>query len=67
MDMSNIKIAAIVLLVIGIALLLVSASADIVGLGASPARFGYRQMAGVLVGGIGAVVGAVLYWWSGRE
>jgi len=65
--MNNVKFAGIVLLIIGILVLLVSASADILGLGASPGEFGYRQMAGVVVGGIGTVVGLVLYWWSGRQ
>jgi hypothetical protein len=65
--MTNIKVAAIALMVVGIVLLLVSASADILGLGASPGEFGYRQIAGVLVGGIGVAVGAVLYWRSSRQ
>ncbi len=65
--MTSIKIIAIVLLVIGIAILLVSALADIAGLGSDPNVFGYRQMVGSVVGAIVAIVGAVLYWRAGRQ
>lgn len=65
--MTTSKIIAIVLLVVGIAILLVSALGDIVGLGSAPNVFGYKQVAGAAVGGIVAIVGAVLYWRAGRQ
>ena len=60
--MTNMKTIAIVLLVAGSAILLVSALADVVGLGAAPYVLGYRQIAGIAVGGITAIIGAILYW-----
>jgi hypothetical protein len=64
--MTNSKIIATVLLVAGVVILLVSALADILGLGGSPYILGYKQMAGMAVGAIVAIVGAVLYWRAGR-
>jgi hypothetical protein len=40
--------------------------ADIVGFGASPLVFGYKQLAGSAVGAALAIVGAVLYWRAAR-
>ena len=60
------KIIATIMLVVGVAILLMSALADILGLGGSPHVLGYKQMAGVAVGAIVAIVGAVLYWRTGR-
>lgn len=57
--MGRIKTAGIVLLVIGIVVLLLSLLADVIGIGGSPV-FGYRQIVGVIVGAIVAVVGLVL-------
>lgn len=64
--MTNSKIIATVVLVAGVVILLVSALADILGLGGSPDVLGYKQMAGIAVGAIVAIVGAVLYWRAGR-
>jgi hypothetical protein len=63
--MTNSKIIATVLLVAGVVILLVSALADILGLGDSPHVLGYRQMAGIAVGAIVTIVGAVVYWRTG--
>jgi len=41
--------------------------ADIVGLGASPLVFGYRQLAGSAAGLVLLVIGAALYWRAGRD
>ena len=57
--MKGLKIAGIVLLVLGLLVLLVSVVADPIDLGASP-RFGYRQIIGTVAGGIAAVVGLIL-------
>jgi HD-like signal output (HDOD) protein len=57
--MKGLKIAGIVLLVLGLLVLLVSLVADPIGLGASP-RFGYRQIIGTVAGVIAAVVGLIL-------
>jgi hypothetical protein len=54
------------ILVVGLVVLLGSALADILGLGASPLVFGYRQLAGAAVGLVLVIVGAVLYWRAGR-
>lgn len=65
--MTSSKIIAIALLVVGITVLLVSALADIVGLGSDPNVFGYRQVAGSVAGAIVLVVGALLYWRASRQ
>ena len=53
------KTARIVLLVLGIALLIVSLSADVTGIGDDPA-FGPRQIMGTVVGALVTVVGLYL-------
>lgn len=55
----NRKTWSTVLLAAGVVLLLLSLLADVIGLGASSA-FGYRQIAGMVVGIIGAIAGYVL-------
>jgi uncharacterized membrane protein len=65
--MGGSKTIPTVVLGIGILILLGSALADIVGVGGHPQVFGYKQMAGTVVGAIIAAVGALLYWWTGRE
>jgi hypothetical protein len=55
-----------VVLAIGLVLLLGSALADVVGVGATPLVFGYRQLAGSAVGAILVTVGALLYWRASR-
>jgi hypothetical protein len=64
--MTRNKSLAVGLIVVGVVVLLGSAMADIIGLGADPLVFGYRQLAGSVVGAALAVVGAVLYWRAGR-
>ncbi len=54
-------------LAVGLVVMLGSALADILGVGASPLVFGYRQLAGTAVGLVLAAVGAVLYWRAGRR
>ena len=53
------KTAGIVLLVVGIVVLLLSLLADLIGIGGGGA-FGYRQIAGTVVGAVVTVVGLVL-------
>jgi uncharacterized membrane protein YccC len=60
------KNLAIGLLVVGLAILLGSALADIVGLGGSPFVFGYKQLAGSAVGAVLSIAGVVFYWRAGR-
>jgi hypothetical protein len=52
------KIAGIVLLVLGIVMLILFLTADLIGIG-SPG-FGYQQIIGAVVGAIAGVVGLVL-------
>jgi hypothetical protein len=66
-SMARNKGLAIVLLAVGVIILLVSALADILGIGGNPLVFGYKQLAGVAVGAVIALIGGVLYWWSGRS
>jgi len=54
------KIAGIVLLVIGAIILVLSLTADLVGIGVNPAVFGYRQIIGTIVGVIVIVAGLIL-------
>jgi len=58
--MGNVKAVGIVLLVIGIAILVLSLIADPIGIGHGNARFGYKQILGVIVGAIVTVGGSVL-------
>lgn len=60
------KRLAAAIAVVGVVIFLVSALADILGIGGNPLVFGYIQLAGVAVGGALAVAGTVLYWWFGR-
>jgi len=60
------KKLAIALLLVGLAIFLGSALADIVGLGDNPFVFGYKQLAGSVVGAVVSIAGAVLYWRAGR-
>ncbi len=60
------KALSAAILAVGVVILLVSALADIIGLGGSPLVFGYKQLTGAAVGAVLAVGGAVLYWWFGR-
>lgn len=65
--MSRLRSVATGLLVVGIVILLVSALADVLGIGGSPNVLGYWQMSGIAVGAVLAIVGAIVYWWAGRE
>lgn len=53
------KTTSIVLLIVGIAILVLSLFANSIGIG-NPARFGYIQIIGAIVGAIVAVVGLVM-------
>ena len=64
--MTRSKSLALAMLLVGVVIMLGSAVADIVGFGATPLVFGYRQLAGSVVGTVLAVIGAALYWRSGR-
>ncbi len=57
--MGNKKTIGIILLVVGLLLLVLSVTADMIGIGAQPG-FGIRQTAGSIAGVIVAVVGLVL-------
>lgn len=58
--MSTTRLIGLLLLIGGIALLLISVSADMIGLGRDPG-FGYQQMGGTLVGAVAAIIGGLLY------
>jgi len=53
------KTVGLVVLVVGMVILVLSLVADLIGIGGGGA-FGYRQMAGTIVGAIVTVVGLVL-------
>ena len=57
--MSQGRILAIAFIVIGVVLVLVSALADQIGLGAPASTFGWKQLLGVVLG-IGLVAGGVV-------
>jgi uncharacterized protein YqgC (DUF456 family) len=59
-SMSTTRLIGLLLLVGGIVLLLLSLSADMIGLGRDPG-FGYQQMGGTLVGAVAAIIGGLLY------
>jgi uncharacterized membrane protein len=58
-------IAAVTIIVVGIAVLIVSATADITGIGVYP-QFGKLQTAGVIAGAIVAVAGLALLLKKGK-
>lgn len=64
--MTRNKSLAAAIVAVGVVILLVSAMADIIGIGGNPLVFGNKQLAGSAVGGVLALAGAVLYWWFGR-
>lgn len=64
--MSRNKGLGIAALAVGLVLLLGSALADIMGVGANPLVFGYKQLAGSVVGAVLAIIGALLYWRAGK-
>ena len=53
------KASGTFLLVLGVALLIVSLLADVVGIGANPG-FGYRQVIGVVLGVIAIIRGIIV-------
>ena len=53
------KIVSVVLLVVGVIVLLLSLTADVIGIGGNPA-FGMYQISGTIAGAIVAGVGLVL-------
>lgn len=59
--MSQGRILALIFIVVGLLLALVSAFADQAGLGAVGSGFGWKQLLGLVVGAILAVVGIVLF------
>jgi len=65
-SMTRNKSLAAAIVAVGVVILLVSAMADIIGIGGNPLVFGNKQLAGSAVGGVLALAGAVLYWWFGR-
>ena len=64
--MSGNKGLGTAVLAAGLVLLLVSALADIVGVGANPLVFGYIQLAGSAVGAVLVIIGALVYWRATR-
>ena len=58
--MKNRRHLGIVALVVGFAILIVSAGADVIGLGKAATAFGFKQIAGSVAGAFVAVVGAFL-------
>ena len=58
--MSTTRLIGLLLIVGGIVLLLLSVSADMIGLGRDPG-FGYQQMMGTSAGGAAAIIGSLLY------
>ena len=51
----------------GLAVALVFALADVIGVGTDPTVFGTRQIIGTLVGGVAFVLGLALITWGGRS
>ncbi len=57
----------VVLAVLGLALVLASGLADVIGLGADEVKFGWKQIVGLIVGFAAIDVGAVLVWIGSRR
>ena len=60
--MNNKRILALILLLGGLVILVLSLAADALGIGREAATFGWAQIAGTLAGAGIAVVGAWLAW-----
>ena len=57
--MKNTKTIGIILLVVGVAILVLSLVADIIGFGGS-LSFGYKQITGIIAGTIMTIAGLIL-------
>lgn len=53
------KLIGVILLILGGAVFIVSMLADVIGYGGSP-NFGYKQIAGTVVGGLVFIIGIIL-------
>ncbi|NIA25700.1 MAG: hypothetical protein GWP04_09040 [Gammaproteobacteria bacterium] len=60
------KTFGIVVAVLGVALIVISALADVIGLGGGDA-FGVRQIAGVVVGALGATFGGLVVFRQSKS
>lgn len=60
------KIAGIILLVIGIAIVVLSLIVDLIGIGQTPV-FGWNQIVGAIAGAIVALVGIIVMWISQKK
>ncbi len=59
----NQRSIGIILLIIGLVLAILSLAADLIGLGEG-GGFGYKQIAGLVVGLGGIIAGGILLRWS---
>ena len=57
--MENVRTLGVILLAIGVMVLVLALSADVIGLGQTQA-FGFKQIAGALAGVLVATIGSVL-------
>ena len=60
-------LVGIALAVVGLALIIVSGLADVIGIGANESEFGWRQIVGLVVGFAAIDVGAVLALMARRR
>jgi NADH:ubiquinone oxidoreductase subunit 6 (subunit J) len=56
----NKKISEYILMGVGAIILLISLTADMIGLGADPVNFGWKQILGAVVGVVIIIIGIVL-------
>jgi hypothetical protein len=57
--MANKRTVGLFLLIVGIVVVIVSVTADVIGLGPEPG-FGYKQVVGTVGGVIAAIIGIIL-------
>ena len=58
--MQNKRRLGVILLFLGVVILIVSAEADVIGLGQAVTAFGFKQIVGCVTGALVAVAGAFL-------
>ncbi len=58
--MNNNKLATYILIAVGVVVVLISLGADVIGLGADPANFGWKQILGAGAGAVLVIAGIFL-------
>ena len=58
--MNNNKVAIYLLIAVGVVMVLISLTADVIGMGADPLNFGWKQILGSVAGAVLVIAGVFL-------